>query len=41
MDVLATAGARGHVPDGAPLKTAAVAGGSALLSAAVLTAADR
>ena len=41
MDVAATAGASGHVPEDAPLKTFAVAGGSALLSAAVLTAVDR
>jgi hypothetical protein len=41
MDVVATAGAAAHVPDGAPLKTAAVAGGSALLSALVLSAVDR
>ena len=41
MDVVATAGASGHVPDDAPLKTFAVAGGSALLSAVVLTAVDR
>ena len=41
MDVVATAGASGHVPDDAPLKTFGVAGGSALLSAVVLTAVDR
>ena len=41
MDVAATAGAAGHVPDDAPLKTAAVAGGSAVLSAVLLTALDR
>ena len=41
VDVVATAGAAGHVPDAAPLKTFAVAGGSALLSALLLTAIDR
>jgi hypothetical protein len=40
-DVAATFGARRHVPEGVPLKTLAVAGGSALLSAAVLAAVDR
>ena len=41
MDMIATAGAAGHVPDDAPAKTFAVAGGSALLSAVLLTAVDR
>jgi hypothetical protein len=40
-DMVATAGASGHVPDGAPKKTFAVAGGSALLSVAVVAAVDR
>jgi hypothetical protein len=39
-DVLATYAARANVPDGAPLKTLAVAGGSAALSASVLAALD-
>ena len=40
-DMVATAGASAHVPDDAPLKTFAVAGGSALLSGAVVAALDR
>jgi hypothetical protein len=40
-DVLATYGAASHVPEGAPVKTLAVAGGSAVLSAVVLVALDR
>ena len=40
-DMIATAGAAGHVPDDAPAKTCAVAGGSAVLSAVLLTALDR
>jgi hypothetical protein len=40
-DILATYGARANVPDGAPVKTLAVAGGSAALSAAVLASLDR
>ena len=40
-DVLATAGAAANVPDDAPAKTFAVAGGSALLSGALLAALDR
>jgi hypothetical protein len=40
-DILATYGARSNVPDDAPVKTLAVAGGSAALSAAVLAALDR
>jgi hypothetical protein len=39
-DVLATFGAGSHLPDGAALKTLAVAGGSAALSAVVLAALD-
>jgi hypothetical protein len=39
-DIGATAAGRDGVPDGAPLATLAVAGGSALLSAAVAAAAD-
>ena len=39
-DVLATFGAGSHLPDGAPMKTLAVAGGSAALSAAVVAALD-
>jgi hypothetical protein len=39
-DVLATVGAGSHLPDGAPLKTLAVAGGSAALSAAVVAVLD-
>ena len=40
-DMVATLGARRHVPEGVPLKTLAVAGGSAVISAAVLAAVDR
>jgi hypothetical protein len=40
-DVAATFGASRHVPDGAPLKTLGVAGGSAALSAAVVALLDR
>ena len=40
-DMVATAGASGHVPDDAPKKTFAVAGGSALVSLAVLAAVER
>ncbi|MEA2421963.1 MAG: hypothetical protein QOF55_1062 [Thermoleophilaceae bacterium] len=40
-DILATFGAGSSLPDGAPVKTLAVAGGSAALSAVVLTALDR
>jgi hypothetical protein len=40
-DVLATFGAGSHLPDGAPVKTLAVAGGSAALSVAVLAALDK
>jgi hypothetical protein len=40
-DVLATFGAGRHLPDGAPVKTLAVAGGSAALSALVLAALDQ
>jgi hypothetical protein len=39
-DVAATFGARSGLPDGAAMKTLAVAGGSAALSAAVLAAVD-
>jgi len=39
-DVLATFGAGSHLPDGAAVKTLAVAGGSAALSAAVVAALD-
>jgi hypothetical protein len=39
-DVLATFGAGSGLPDGAALKTLAVAGGSAALSAAVIAAVD-
>ena len=39
-DVAATFAASRHVPDGAPLKTLAVAGGSAALSAAVVALLD-
>jgi hypothetical protein len=39
-DVAATFGARSGLPDGAAVKTLAVAGGSAALSAAVLAAVD-
>lgn len=40
-DILATFGAGSHLPDGAPVKTLVVAGGSAALSAAVLAVLDR
>jgi hypothetical protein len=40
-DVAATFAAASHLPDGAPVKTLAVAGGSAALSAAVLTVLDK
>src|SRR3954454_17718507 len=40
-DMVATAGASGHVPDDAPAKTFVVAGGSAFLSGAVVAALDR
>ena len=40
-DILATYGARANVPDDAPVKTLAVAGGSAVLSAAVVAVLDR
>jgi hypothetical protein len=40
-DVAATLAASRHVPEGAPLKTLAVAGGSAALSAAVVALLDR
>jgi ferric-dicitrate binding protein FerR (iron transport regulator) len=40
-DILATYGARANVPDDAPGKTLAVAGGSAALSAAVVAVLDR
>jgi hypothetical protein len=40
-DVAATFGARSHLPGGAAVKTLAVAGGSAALSAAVLAGLDR
>jgi hypothetical protein len=40
-DVAATFGAGSHLPDGAALKTLAVAGGSAALSAAVVAVLDR
>jgi hypothetical protein len=40
-DIAATFAASRHVPDGAPLKTLAVAGGSAALSAAVLALLDK
>jgi hypothetical protein len=39
-DIASTAAARGQVPDAAPLATLAVAGGSALLTAAVAAAVD-
>jgi hypothetical protein len=40
-DVAATFGAGSHLPEGAPVKTLAVAGGSAALSAAVVALLDR
>jgi hypothetical protein len=40
-DVIATAAASGDVPDDAPAKTFAVAGGSAVLSGVLLAALDR
>ena len=40
-DVIATAGASGDVPDDAPRKTLAVAGGSAALSGVLVAALDR
>jgi hypothetical protein len=40
-DMAATAGAAGEVPDDAPMKTFAVAGGSALLSGLLVAALDR
>ena len=40
-DIAATAVGGKHLPDGSPVKTLAVAGGSAALSAAVLAALDR
>lgn len=39
-DIASTAAVRDEVPDGSPLATLAVAGGSALLSAAVAAAVD-
>ena len=39
-DIASTAAARGDLPEGSPLATLAVAGGSALISAAVLAAVD-
>ena len=39
-DIASTAAARGAVPDGSPLATLAVAGGSALISAAVAVAVE-
>ena len=40
-DIVATFGAGSKLPDGAPVKTLAVAGGSAALSAAVVALLDR
>src|SRR3954470_8265084 len=40
-DMVATAAAAGEVPDDAPMKTFAVAGGSALLSGVLVAALDR
>ena len=40
-DMAATAGAAGNVPDDAPMRTFAVAGGSALLSGVLVAALDR
>ncbi len=40
-DIAATAGGRDGVPDKAPIKTAAVAGGSAAISAALAVLVDR
>jgi hypothetical protein len=40
-DIASTFAGGSHLPEGAPVKTAAVAGGSALLSAVVLASLDR